>query len=52
MSEKTVNINNTLQIVQSDPLPTFTTSLTGSIAFSSSGDFYFASGSSWKKLTL
>jgi hypothetical protein len=49
---KTVNINNTLQIIQSDPLPTFTTSLTGSIAFSSSGDFYFASGSNWFKLTL
>ena len=52
MNEKTVNINNTLQIIQSDPLPTFTTSLTGSIAFSSSGDFYFASGSAWAKLNL
>jgi len=49
---KTVNINKVLQILPSNPLPTFTTSLTGSIAFSSSGDFYFASGSAWKKLTL
>jgi hypothetical protein len=49
---KTVNINNALQILPSNPLPTFTTSLTGSIAFSSSGDFYFASGSNWIKLTL
>ena len=50
--EKTVSINNVLQIVPSNPLPTFTTSLTGSIAFSSSGNFYFASGSSWTKLTI
>ena len=49
---KTVNINNALQILQSNPLPTFAASLTGSIAFSSSGDFYFASGSAWRKLTI
>jgi len=49
---KTVNINNALQILPSNPLPTFFSYLTGSIAFSSSGDFYFASGSAWRKLTI
>ena len=38
-----------LTIAPTSPLPTVTN---GAIAFSSSGDFYFGSGSAWRKLTL
>ena len=38
-----------LTLGASNPLPSVTD---GSIAFSSSGDFYFGSGSAWRKLTL
>ncbi len=44
-----INLNNILTLQPADPLPTV---VNGSIAFSSSGDFYFASGSAWRKLTL
>jgi len=42
-------VSEILTIAPSDPLPT---SIDGAIAFSSSGDFYFGSGSAWNKLTL
>lgn len=38
-----------LTIEPTSPLPTV---INGAIAFSSSGDFYFGSGSAWRKLTL
>ena len=42
-------VSSLLTIAPSDPLPT---QANGAIAFSSSGDFYFGSGSAWNKLTL
>jgi hypothetical protein len=42
-------VSSLLTIAPSDPLPS---SVNGAIAFSSSGDFYFGSGSAWNKLTL
>jgi hypothetical protein len=45
----TTNINGLMTLEPTDPLPSATN---GSIAYSSSGDFYFASGSAWRKLTL
>jgi hypothetical protein len=42
-------VSSLLTIAPSNPLPS---SVNGAIAFSSSGDFYFGSGSAWKKLTL
>jgi hypothetical protein len=42
-------VSSLLTIAPSDPLPTQTD---GAIAFSSSGDFYFGSGSAWNKLNL
>ena len=44
-----VNISQILTLGTLDPLPSATN---GSIAFSSSGDFYFASGSAWHILNL
>jgi hypothetical protein len=44
-----VNITNMLNLQPSNPLPS---AVNGSIAYSGSGDFYFASGSAWYKLTL
>jgi hypothetical protein len=42
-------VSSLLTIAPSNPLPS---SINGAIAFSSSGDFYFGSGSAWNKLTL
>ena len=42
-------LTGSIVISPTNPLPTV---INGSIAFSSSGDFYFGSGSAWKKLTL
>jgi hypothetical protein len=42
-------VSSLLTIAPSNPLPT---QVNGAIAFSSSGDFYFGSGSAWNKLTL
>jgi hypothetical protein len=42
-------VSSLLTIAPSNPLPTQTN---GAIAFSSSGDFYFGSGSAWNKLNL
>jgi hypothetical protein len=42
-------VSSLLTIASSDPLPS---QADGAIAFSSSGDFYFGSGSAWNKLTL
>lgn len=42
-------VSSLLTIAPSNPLPT---QINGAIAFSSSGDFYFGSGSAWKKLNL
>jgi hypothetical protein len=42
-------VSSLLTIAPSNPLPT---SVNGAVAFSSSGDFYFGSGSAWRKLTL
>ena len=42
-------VSSLLTIAPSDPLPS---QADGAIAFSSSGDFYFGSGSAWNKLTL
>ena len=44
-----INLNGLMTLQSLDPLPAATN---GSIAYSSSGDFYFASGSEWRKLTL
>ena len=44
-----VNISQILTLETLNPLPSATN---GSIAFSSSGDFYFASGSAWHILNL
>lgn len=44
-----VSVNQMLTLEATNPLPSITN---GSIAFSSSGDFYFGSGSAWNKLTL
>lgn len=44
-----ISLTNILTLQGIDPLPSPTN---GSISFSSSGDFYFASGSAWHKLTL
>jgi hypothetical protein len=42
-------VSSLLTIAPSNPLPSL---VNGAIAFSSSGDFYFGSGSAWRKLTL
>lgn len=42
-------LTGSLNIAPTNPLPTV---VNGGIAFSSSGDFYFGSGSAWRKLTL
>ena len=42
-------VSSLLTIAPSDPLPS---QVNGAIAFSSSGDFYFGSGSAWNKITL
>lgn len=44
-----INLNGLMTLQSLDPLPAATN---GSIAYSSSGDFYFGSGSTWRKLTL
>lgn len=44
-----IDLNGLITLQPLDPLPSATN---GSIAYSSSGDFYFASGSAWNKLTL
>jgi hypothetical protein len=44
-----ISLTNILTLQGINPLPSATN---GSISFSSSGDFYFASGSAWHKLTL
>ena len=44
-----VNVTNLLTLSSQNPLPSVNN---GSIAFSSSGDFYFGSGSVWNKLSL
>jgi hypothetical protein len=44
-----VNISRLMTLGELDPLPA---AVNGSIAFSSSGDFYLASGSAWHVLTL
>ena len=44
-----INLNGLMTLQPLNPLPSVTN---GSIAYSSSGDFYFGSGSAWKKLTL
>jgi hypothetical protein len=44
-----ISLTNILTLQSINPLPLATN---GSISFSSSGDFYFASGSAWHKLTL
>ena len=45
----TTNVNGLMTLEPTHPLPSV---INGSVAYSSSGDFYFASGSAWKKLTL
>ena len=42
-------VSSLLTIAPSNPLPN---TVNGAVAFSSSGDFYFGSGSAWRKLTL
>jgi len=42
-------VSSLLTIAPSNPLPVI---VNGAVAFSSSGDFYFGSGSAWRKLTL
>ena len=42
-------VSSLLTIASSNPLPS---PVNGAITFSSSGDFYFGSGSAWNKLTL
>jgi len=42
-------VSSLLTIAPTNPLPT---PANGAIAFSSSGNFYFGSGSAWNKLTL
>jgi hypothetical protein len=44
-----VSVNGLMTLQPINPLPSV---VNGSIAYSSSGDFYFGSGSAWKKLTL
>jgi hypothetical protein len=44
-----VSVNGLMNLQPSNPLPSATN---GSIVYSSSGDFYFGSGSAWRKLTL
>jgi len=44
-----LSVSQLISISPTNPLPSVTN---GSIAFSSSGDFYFGSGSTWNKLTL
>jgi hypothetical protein len=44
-----ISLTNILTLQSINPLPS---AINGSISFSSSGDFYFASGSAWHKLTL
>ena len=43
------SLNGLMTLQPANPLPSVTN---GSIAYSSSGDFYFGSGSAWRKLTL
>ena len=43
------SLNGLMTLQPLNPLPSVTN---GSIAYSSSGDFYFGSGSAWRKLTL
>jgi phage baseplate assembly protein gpV len=49
LSGSSVNIGRLMTLQPLNPLPSVTN---GSIAYSSSGDFYFGSGSAWRKLTL
>lgn len=42
-------VSSMLTIAPTNPLPSI---VNGAIAFSSSGDFYFGSGSAWNKLSL
>jgi hypothetical protein len=44
-----INVTQLMTITPQNPLPSV---VNGSISYSSSGDFYFASGSVWNKLTL
>jgi hypothetical protein len=43
------SLQGLMTLQPADPLPSVTN---GSISYSSSGDFYFGSGSAWRKLTL